>query len=66
MIRLLPSVVFYNLLPCAFHIKIPATGFSVRIEAGGKSSLYSVDMNMRNTVFVEVCFFTFNFLSLKF
>lgn len=54
LVRLIPSVFVYNLLPCAFHIKIPSADFSIRIEAGGKSSIYSVDMNTRHAVSVEV------------
>lgn len=54
MIRLLPSVVIYNLLPCAFHINIPSANFNIRIEAGGKSNVYSIDMSLRHTVCLEV------------
>lgn len=53
-IRILPSVIIYNLLPCAFYLKIPSVAFDVRIEAGGKSSLYSADMSVKHPVSIEV------------
>lgn len=53
-IKILPSVIIYNLLPCAFYLKISSADFNVRIEAGGKSSLYSLDMSMKQPVSIEV------------
>ncbi|XP_065221412.1 intermembrane lipid transfer protein VPS13A-like isoform X2 [Planococcus citri] len=54
MISLIPSVFVFNLLPCAFQIKIPSAEFNIRIEAGGKASIYSLDMNTRHAVSFEV------------
>lgn len=53
-LRLLPSLIIYNLLPCALIVDIPSVEFNVRIEAGGKSSVYSLDLNAKNTISVEV------------